>query len=278
MAKKYTRKEIKERLSKQIESGKPVFMFGAGTGLTAKCAEIGGADLIGIYSTAFYRMQGISSLMAWLPYSNANDELISLARHILNVIKEVPCIAGIGAHDPTRNINNFIDYVMEMGFSGVSNEPFVGIYGKSFADMLEQANIGFSREVELISLANNKDIFTIAWAFNPEEAVAMADAGADIVGAMIGLTSGGLTGAKKTITLEEATEEVRKICKAVKKVNKNVLVITHGGPFENPETAEYSIKNSDAVGYVSGSSGERIPTESAIIEMVKKYKNMKIKG
>lgn len=277
MAKQYSRKEIHNLLGKQIETGKPIFMFGAGTGLTAKCAELGGADLIGIYSTAFYRMQGISSLMAWLPYSNANDELINSARHILPVIKKVPCIAGIGAHDPTRSMDTFIEEVMELGFSGVSNEPFVGIYGKSFSSMLEQANIGFSREVELVSIANKKNIFSLAWAFDEEEAIAMAKAGADIIGAMIGLTSGGLTGAKKTITLEEATEEVRKICIAVKKYNKDTMIITHGGPFENPDTAEYSIKNTQAVGYASGSSGERIPTEPAIIEIVKKYKSMKVK-
>ena len=277
MAKQYSRKEIHNLLGKQIETGKPIFMFGAGTGLTAKCAELGGADLIGIYSTAFYRMQGISSLMAWLPYSNANDELINSAKHILPVIKKAPCIAGIGAHDPTRSMDTFIEEVMELGFSGVSNEPFVGIYGKSFSSMLEQANIGFSREVELVSIANKKNIFSLAWAFDEEEAIAMAKAGADIIGAMIGLTSGGLTGAKKTITLEEATEEVRKICIAVKKYNKDTMIITHGGPFENPSTAEYSIKNTQAIGYASGSSGERIPTEPAIIEIVKKYKSMKVK-
>lgn len=277
MAKKYSREELHDLLTNQIKTGKPIFMFGAGTGLTAKCAELGGADLIGIYSTAFYRMQGISSLMAWLPYSNANDELINSSKYILNVVKKVPCIAGIGAHDPTRSMDTFIDEVMEMGFSGVSNEPFVGIYGKSFSSMLEQANIGFSKEVELIFLANKKNVFSLAWAFDEEEAIAMAKAGADIIGAMIGLTAGGLTGAKKTITLEEATEEVRKICEAVKKYNKNTMVITHGGPFENPETAEYSIKNTQAVGYASGSSGERIPTEPAVIEIVKKYKAMKVR-
>jgi predicted TIM-barrel enzyme len=277
VAKKYSRNEIINLLKQQIDSGKPIFMFGAGTGLTAKCAELGGADLIAIYSTAFWRMQGISSLMAWLPYSNANDELINYAKYILPLIKKVPCIAGIGAHDPTRSMDSFIDEVMDLGFSGVSNEPFVGIYGKEFANILEQANIGFSKEVELISLANKKNIFTQAWAFNEEEAVALAKVGTDIIGAMIGLTAGGLTGAKKTISLEEATEEVRKICKAVRMYNKDTMIITHGGPFENPETAEYSIKNSDAVGYASGSSGERTPTESAVIEIVKKYKAMKIK-
>lgn len=274
---KYTRDDIIDLLKKQVDSGKPVFVFGAGTGLTAKCAEIGGADLIGIYSTAFYRMQGISSLMAWLPYANANDELIRSGKYILPVVKKVPCVAGIGAHDPTRSMDSFIDEVVDLGFSGVSNEPFVGIYGKDFASILEDANIGFSREVELISIARKKNIFTLAWAFDEDEAIAMAKAGADVIGAMIGLTSGGLSGAKKTISLEEATEKVKEICNAVKKYNRDTMVITHGGPFKDPETAEYSIKNSPAVGYASGSSGERIPTEPAIVEIVKKYKAMKLK-
>lgn len=275
MSKNYTRSEVLKLIKEQIILKKPIFMFGAGTGLTAKCAEIGRADLIGIYSTAFWRMQGISSLMAWLPYSNANTELINSAKYILPVIKKTPCIAGIGAHDPTRDMNYFIDEVMGMGFSGISNEPFVGIYGKAFAGMLEEAGIGFSKEVELIAMAHKKDIFTVAWAFDENEAVQMSKAGADIIGAMIGLTAGGLTGAKKTISLEDATKEVQKIYLAAKKYNKEISVITHGGPFEGVSTAAYSIQNSDAVGYASGSSGERVPTEAAIIEIVKKYKAIK---
>ncbi len=274
MAKKYKRDEIRFILQEQISLKKPIFVFGAGTGLTAKCAELGGADLLGVYSTAFWRMQGISSLMAWLPYSNANDDLLNFSKYILSSVKITPCIAGIGAHDPTRDMSSFIDEVMDLGFSGISNEPFVGIYGEAFAGILEDANIGFSKEVELISLANKKNIFSVAWAFNENEAVTLTEAGADVIGAMIGLTSGGLTGAKKTISLEEATETVRKICSSIHKYNKNTMVITHGGPFSDPETAEYSIKNSDAVGYASGSSGERVPTESAVIEMVKKYKSI----
>jgi predicted TIM-barrel enzyme len=276
LSKIFTRREVNNLLEKQTIKGKAILMFGAGTGLTAKCAEIGGADLIGIYSTAFYRMQGISSLMSWLPYSNANDHLISSARLILPVIKNTPCIAGIGAHDPTRKIENFIDEIIGMGFSGITNEPFVGIYGKEFGRLLEQSNIGFSREVELIYIANKKDIFSLAWVFNEEEAIEMAKAGADVIGAMIGLTSGGLTGARKTISTEEATKEVIKICRSVKEVNKDTIIITHGGPFEDPITAEYSIINSDASGYASGSSGERIPTERAIIEIVKNFKSMKV--
>jgi len=274
MAKKYSRSEVRERIYNQIKLKKSIFMFGAGIGLTAKCAEIGGADFIGVYSTAFWRMMGVSSLMAWLPYSNANNELVNLAKYILPVVKESPCIAGVGAHDPTRDIEYFIDEVMDMGFSGISNEPFVGIYGEPFINMLEDAGIGFSKEVELISIANKKDIFTVAWAFNPSQSVKMAKAGADIIGAMIGLTTGGLSGAKETITLEKATKDVHEIYLAAKEYNKDIIVITHGGPFEDVETAKYSIQNSGAVGYASGSSGERVPTEKAVVEITRRYKSI----
>ncbi len=275
MAQRYTRSQVIERLEKELKENHSIFMFGAGTGLTAKCAEIGGADLIGIYSTAFFRMQGVSSLMAWLPYSNSNEELVHHSKYILPIVEDVPCIAGIGAHDPTISLEDFMDEIMGMGFSGVSNEPFVGIYGKEFARMLNDAGIGFDKEVEMIKIARQKDIFTLAWAFNPEEAIAMTEAGADIIGAMIGLTSGGLSGAKKTINPEKAVKAVQEIYLAASSVNQKIMVITHGGPFNDVETASYSIINSGAVGYASGSSGERVPTEKAVIEITQDYKKIR---
>ena len=167
--------------------------------------------------------------------------------------------------------------MMGLGFSGVTNEPFAGIYGPAFAAQLEQAGLGFSKEVELIALAHKKDIFTSGWAFNPQEARRMAEAGADVIGALVGVTAGGLSGAAKSQTLEEATEIVRAICRAAKEVNPQVMILTHGGPFKDPSSAEYSIANSDAVGYAAGSSGERMPTERAVIDVTKSYKNMKLR-
>ena len=181
MAKRYTREQIMDRLHGQVRQGKAILMFGAGIGLTAKCADIGGADLIGIYTTAHYRMMGQPSLLAWLPYSNANEHVVSMAREILPVVEEAPCIAGIGAHDPALNIERFIDELMDMGFSGVTNEPFAGIYGRDFAEQLEAAGIGFSREVKLIETAHRKDVFTFGWALTPEEGRIMAQAGADVI-------------------------------------------------------------------------------------------------
>ncbi|ATW24267.1 phosphoenolpyruvate hydrolase family protein [Candidatus Formimonas warabiya] len=276
MAQRYSREQIMERLHGQIKSGKPLIMFGAGSGLTAKCAEKGGADLIGVYSTAIYRMRGIPSLMAWLPYSNANEHLLNMSKEILPTVKSTPCIAGIGAHDPALDMDSFLDHVVQMGFSGVTNEPFVGLYGEYFANQLERAGLGFSTEVELIRRARAKNIFTIAWVMSPQEACTMAKAGADILGAMIGVTTGGMSGESEVISLEKATKDVQEMIKAAKGVNPDINVLTHGGPFCDVETAQYSIKYSSAVGYASGSSGERIPTEEAIVKITQQYKAMKL--
>lgn len=274
MAKRFSRQQVLERLHGQIRRGRAILMFGAGIGLTARCAEKGGADLIGIYTTAHYRMMGQPSLLAWLPYSNANEHVVRMARETLPAVTATPCIAGIGAHDPALDMDRFIDQIMEMGFSGVTNEPFAGMYGRAFGEQLEAAGIGFSREVELIETAHGKDVFTVAWAFTPEEARTMAGVGADVIGAIVGVTVGGLTGAKKSPGLEEATSWVQEICRAAKEVNPDVLVLTHGGPFKDAATAAYSIKNSDAVGYAAGSSGERLPTETAVVQITEQYKEI----
>jgi predicted TIM-barrel enzyme len=276
MAYKYTREQVLERLHEQIKSQIPILMFGAGTGLSAKCAEKGKADLIGVYSTAIYRMMGMPSITAWLPYSNANELLLNMSNEILPAVKSTPCIAGIGAHDPSLNMDSFIDKVISMGFSGINNEPFVGLYGKYFADQLERSGLGFSCEVELIRKARNKNIFTVAWVMSPEEAYRMAEAGADVIGAMIGVTFGGMSGEPKVISLEEAIKNIQAMIDAAKTVNHDIIVLTHGGPLNDVETAQYSITHSDAVGYASGSSGERIPAEQAIVKITRQYKSMKL--
>ncbi|NMB89532.1 MAG: phosphoenolpyruvate hydrolase family protein [Chloroflexi bacterium] len=263
-------------LRAQTQQGQAVLMFGAGTGLTAKCAEQGGADLIGIYSTAIYRMRGQSSLMAWLPYSNANEHLLHMAREILPAVKHTPCVAGIGAHDPELDLEAMFDRILGLGFSGINNEPFAGLYGPYFANQLERAGIGFSREVEMIRYAHARDIFTVAWVMSPAEATRMAEVGADVVGAMIGVTTGGISGASETLSLEQAAEDAQAMTLAAKQVNPDVIVLTHGGPFSDVETAQYSLDHSDADGYASGSSGERIPTEQAVIEITRRYKSIRV--
>lgn len=276
MAVQYMRHEVVERLRAQVDAGRPLLMFGAGMGLTAKCADLGGADLVAVYSTARYRMMGLPTLLAWMPYEDCNQQVREMAQEIIPVVKKAPCIAGIGAHNPALNLEQTIDEMMMLGFSGITNEPFAGLYGVEFARQLEAAGIGFSREVELIRTAHRMDVFTVAWVFNEAEASIMAEAGADMIGAIVGVTGGGLTGTKQVMSLEKATAEVQKMCQAARSVNPKVFVLTHGGPFADVETAQYSIVNSDADGYASGSSGERVPTENAVIEITRQYKNMSI--
>ena len=272
----YTRAEVLDRFRRQIDANRPLLLFGAGIGLTARCAELGGADLIAVYSTAIYKMMGQHTLMAFLPYSNANEHVSRMAGEILPAVHETPCIVGIGAHDPCLDQERFMDEMTAMGFSGVTNEPFAGIYGPEFAAQLESAGLGFSREAEMIALAHKKGIFTFGWAFNPEEAYQMAASGADVVGALVGVTTGGLSGAKDVLTIEDATKAVQDMYLSAAEANPEILVFTHGGPFKDPETAEYSVMHTSAVGYAAGSSGERLPTERAVIEVTKSYKNMKL--
>jgi predicted TIM-barrel enzyme len=274
MAKQYPRLEVLARLEGQVEKGKALLLFGAGTGLTAKCAERGGADLICVYSTARCRMSGRPSLLAWLPYGDCNQTTFEMAAEILPVVKEAPCIAGLGAHDPTLDLDELVEEALAHGFSGITNEPFAGMYGQAFGEELERAGMGFSREVELIRTARRRDAFTLAWAFTAEEGRKMAEAGADVIGAMIGVTFGGFTGAGKTASLEEAIVRIGEICGAVGEVNPDALVVTHGGPIKDLESAERSIRQTSAVGYVAGSSGERIPTETAIVELTKRFKDI----
>lgn len=276
MSVQYKRGEITTRLRNQVKDNRALLMFGAGTGLTAKCADLGGADLVAVYSTAIFRMMGLPTLLAWMPYEDCNVCVKEMAQEIIPVVKTAPCIAGIGAHNPAINLERLMDEMMALGFSGITNEPFCGLYGDYFSKQLEAAGIGFSREAGLIRTAHQKDIFTVAWAFDAEEARIMAEAGADVIGAIVGVTSGGLTGAKEVMTLEKATEEVQKICLAARSVNPEVFVLTHGGPFADAPTAQYSVAHSDADGYASGSSGERMPTEQAVIAITKEYKSIKV--
>lgn len=280
MAKRFSRKEINNNLNKQISKNKALLMFGAGIGLTAKCAELGGADLIGVYTTAIYRMRGLPSLLAWMPYGNVNEDLLIMADEILPIVKETPLIAGIGAHDPSLDIGEFLDQLTDMGFSGVTNEPFSGIYGEFFKEQLKRSGIGFEKEVELIEKAANKDIFTVAWCMSKEEGRLMAEAGADVIGAIVGgVTAGGTTvedEGSKDIDMDQSIASLNDIIEGAMKVNPDIKVLTHGGPINDVESAKHSIINTKAHGYAAGSSGERIPTEEAVIGITKEYKNINI--
>ena len=280
MAIYYTRQNILQRLYAQNRKGKSFLMFGAGNGFSAKCAEAGNVDLIAIYTLAILRMKGIPSYMSMLPYYNTNKLLVEAANYILPIIKKTPCIAGVGAQDPFLNLNNFLDRLIDMGFSGIVNEPGVGGLNKDAELAYEKAGIGFSREVEMIRLAREKELFTIAWCQNTREAEKMTNAGADIIGAMI-LTNSNcnsilLPGEGKTnlIPINKAIDRVQKICSTARDIRKEVLIMTHGTPFMDIKSVKQSIQETDANGYASGSSGERIPAEKAIISITKKYRSI----
>jgi len=268
------RTEITEKLHAEIERGRMLLSFGAGIGLTAVSAERGGADLIGVYSTAVYRMRGIPSLAAFLPYGNANEHMWRMASEILPVVRETPCVAGIGAHDPQLDLTDAIERAAHYGFSGITNEPFVGIYGSEFAGQLERAGLGFSREVELISLASEAEMLTFAWAFTPEEARAMVAAGADAIGAIVGVTAGGMTGTFDAEPLDVATQQVGEIAAAALEANPATMVFSHGGAIADPASAGHVFEKTACVGYAAGSSGERIPTEQAVTGLVKDFKGV----
>ncbi|MDL2210239.1 phosphoenolpyruvate hydrolase family protein [Desulfovibrio sp. OttesenSCG-928-O18] len=274
MAKRLTRQEVNRRLRAQLAKKKALLMFGAGIGLTAKCAEKGGADLIGVYSTAIFRMRGLPSLLAWLPYGNVTEDLLKMAGEIVPVVKDAPLIAGVGAHDPSLDLDSFLDKLADMGFSGVTNEPFAAMYGEYFLNEMEKSGIGFSREVELIRIADKKDMFSVAWAMSPDQARQMAEAGADVIGGMIGVTTGGMSGTAETASLDDAVAQINAIMEAARKVNPDILVLTHGGPLNDVETARASIQRTGAHGYAAGSSGERIPTERAIVAITEAYRDI----
>lgn len=278
MAKRFTREEVNARLQNQVKANRAILMFGAGIGLTAKCAELGGADLIGVYSTAISRMKGLPSLLSWLPYGDVNEELLEVSEEILPLVNNTPLIAGVGAHNPSLNIGNFLDKLVSMGFSGVTNEPFAGMYGDFFLKQLEKSGIGFLKEVELIETASKKDIFSVAWCMSKQQAKLMVGAGADVIGAMIGVTSGGLSGKSEDQTIEKALEILNDIIEGALEINPDVLILTHGGPLNDVKSARYSVLNTKAHGYAAGSSGERIPAEQAVIQITKEYKNINITG
>jgi predicted TIM-barrel enzyme len=276
MSERISRVEALRRLRGQVDAGKPILLFGAGTGITARSAELGGADIIAVYSTAIYRMRGLPSLLAFLPYSDANEHVRGMAREILPAVQSTPCIVGVGAHDPSLDLDRFLGEMLDLGFCGVTNEPFAGIYGPSFAAQLESAGIGFGREVDLIERARRMDALTAAWVFTEEEARIMANAGADIIGAHVGVTAGGTTGARDVMSIDQAKEAVLRMAESARGVNAEVIVLTHGGPFKDPETAEASLAATGAAGYAAGSSGERLPTEHAVSDITRRFKKMRI--
>ncbi len=267
------RAEALARLRAQVESGNPIVGAGAGTGLSAKSAEAGGADLIIIYNSGRYRMAGRGSLAGMLPYGDANAVVVDMAREVLPVVKATPVLAGVCGTDPFRIMNVFLPQLRDMGFSGVQNFPTVGLFDGVFRQNLEETGMGFGLEVDMIRKAHALDLLTAPYVFNEEEARWMADAGADVLVPHMGLTTSGTIGAHTAITLDESVARVQAMHDAAKAINPDILVLCHGGPIAEPDDAAYVLERTQGVvGFFGASSMERLPTEVAIAETVRRFK------
>ncbi len=274
----FTRQQVLDRLNKSIKGGVPIIGAGAGTGISAKFEEAGGVDLIVIYNSGRFRMAGRGSLAGLMPYGDANGIVMEMAGEVLTVVKETPVLAGVCGTDPFRQMPVLLRQVKEIGFSGVQNFPTVGLCDGMFRQNLEETGMGYGLEVEMIRAAREMDLFTTPYAFNPEEGKMMAEAGADVVVAHMGLTTKGAIGATTAVTLEEAPAKVQAIADSAKSVNPDVICLCHGGPISMPEDAEYVLRHTKSVhGFYGASSMERLPTEVAIREQMEKFKAVRFR-
>jgi predicted TIM-barrel enzyme len=271
----FTRAQCLEHLHAQLTAGKPIIGGGAGTGLSAKCAEAGGIDLLIIYNSGRFRMAGRGSLSGMMPYGDANQIVLDMAREVLPVVRHTPVLAGVCGTDPFRIMKLFLREIQAVGFSGVQNFPTVGLIDGTFRQGLEETAMGFSLEVDLIREASRVGLLTCPYIFTEDDARAMAEAGADVLIPHMGLTTKGSIGARTALSLEDAARRVQALHDAAKKVRKDVLVLCHGGPISEPEDAQYILDHTEGVvGFFGASSIERLPTEVAITGCVRRFKDM----
>lgn len=272
-----SRQETLNRLNASISAGSPIIVSGAGTGISAKLAEAGGTDIIVIYNSGRFRMAGRGSLSGLMPYGDANGIVVEMASEVLPVVKDTPVIAGVCATDPFRMMPKFLRDLKDMGFDGVINFPTVGLIDGTFRTGLEETGMGMNLEVDMIGIAHQMDMFTIPYVFDPDNAVAFTEAGADVLVCHMGLTTKGSIGASTALTLEESAKRIQEINDAAKKSNPDVIVLCHGGPIADPEDAAYIFENTEGVvGFVGASSIERLPTERAITAQVENFKGLSI--
>jgi predicted TIM-barrel enzyme len=272
------REEALARLRAEVEQGSPVIGAGAGTGLSAKFAEAGGADLIIIYNSGRYRMAGRGSLAGLLPYGDANAIVMDMAREVLPVVAETPVLAGVCGTDPFRLMPVFLEEVKRAGFSGVQNFPSVGLMDGTFRAGLEETGMSYALEVDMIRHARELDLLTAPYVFTEDEARKMADAGADVLVPHTGLTTGGSIGAQTGLSLDEAIERVQALRDAAVQVNPEILCLCHGGPIAEPDDAQAVIERTNGVvGFFGASSMERLPTEVAMTENMRRFKSIPIK-
>jgi len=273
-----TKKEYVGRLRQVVASGRPIIGTGAGTGISAKCAEAGGADLIIIYNSGRYRMAGRGSLAGLLAYGDANAIVVEMAREVLPVVKQTPVLAGVNGTDPFRLMSRFLAELRDLGFAGAQNFPTVGLIDGVFRANLEETGMGYDLEVQMVHQASEMGLLTCPYVFDEEQARAMAQAGADVIVAHAGLTTKGTIGARTALTLDQTVALVQSIRDAAVSVNPQVLVICHGGPLAEPDDVVYVLSRTRGIaGFFGASSVERLPAERAITEQVQKFKSLRLK-
>ena len=271
------RNAILDRLRAKVAVGQPIIGGGAGTGLSAKLEEAGGIDLIVIYNSGRFRMAGRGSLAGMMPYGDANGIVMEMVREVLPVVQQTPVLAGVCGTDPFRRMDHFLDEVRRAGFAGVQNFPTVGLIDGTLRQGLEETGMGFGLEVDMICRAHEMDLLTTPYAFNPEEAAAMAEAGCDILIPHLGLTTKGMIGAESAVSLEEGAQRVQAMHDAAKRVNSDVLVLCHGGPIAEPADAQYILDHTEGiVGFYGASSMERLPVEPAITERIREFTQLRL--
>ncbi|EMD1716709.1 phosphoenolpyruvate hydrolase family protein [Providencia stuartii] len=273
---KHNRESLLKKFKEMIARGEPIIGGGAGTGLSAKCEEAGGIDLIVIYNSGRYRMAGRGSLAGLLAYGNANEIVMDMAKEVLPVVKHTPVLAGVNGTDPFCQFDHFLDEIKAKGFAGVQNFPTVGLIDGNFRANLEETGMGYGLEVDMIRLAHEKGLLTTPYVFSREDAIAMTEAGADIIVPHMGLTTGGNIGAETALTLKDCVPLINDWAKAAKSVRDDVIVLCHGGPIATPEDAEYILANCPYChGFYGASSMERLPTEVALTATTEKFKSIK---
>ncbi|CQH54605.1 TPA: phosphoenolpyruvate hydrolase family protein [Yersinia enterocolitica] len=273
---KFQRQAILAKFREMIARREPIIGGGAGTGLSAKCEEAGGIDLIVIYNSGRYRMAGRGSLAGLLAYGNANEIVVDMAKEVLPVVKHTPVLAGVNGTDPFCQFDQFLDQLKALGFSGVQNFPTVGLIDGNFRANLEETGMSYGLEVDMIRLAHEKDLLTTPYVFSAEDAVAMTQAGADIIVPHMGLTTGGNIGADTALKLADCVPLINKWAAAAKAVREDVIVLCHGGPISTPQDAQYIMDNCPQCdGFYGASSMERLPTEIALTDTTKQFKNIK---
>jgi len=270
---RFERKALLRKFRDMVARGEPIVGGGAGTGLSAKCEEAGGVDLIVIYNSGRYRMAGRGSLAGLMPYGDANAIVVEMAAEVLPIVTRTPVLAGVNGTDPFRDMEIFLDQLKALGFAGVQNFPTVGLIDGIFRANLEETGMSYALEIEMIARAHEKDLLTTPYVFSEKEAAAMAIAGADIIVCHLGLTTGGAIGAQTALMLKDCPSRIDAWAAAALSINPDIIVLAHGGPIADPADADFIMKNTrNCHGFYGASSMERLPVERALTEQVRKFK------